>query len=141
MTGGNGTCGDEGKRGGVPRGGEQHPILILFAPVGDDWRESSGLSAGYIPFGHSTSGYSHSPPLGTEGICGATGSLSLHYHCMMRRLQRRPGGRHNFRRGAAYACANTCNFLPIFTPRANLVPSECAFITLLSYISFSEDDA
>ncbi len=25
------------------------------------------LSAGSIPFGHSTSGYSHSPPLGTVG--------------------------------------------------------------------------
>ena len=26
-------------------------------------------------------------------------------------------------------------------PRANLVPSGCAFITLLSYISFAADDA
>ena len=68
-------------------------------------------------------------------------SLPLYHHCMMRCLQRRPGGRHKFRRGAAYACANTCNFLPIFTPRANLVPSGCAFITLLSYFSFSADDA
>ena len=46
-----------------------------------------------------------------------------------------------FRRGAAYACANTCNLLPIFTPRANLVPSGCVFITLLSYIPFSAEGA
>ena len=33
--------------------------------------------------------------------------------------QRRPGGRHKFRRGAAYACANTCNLLPIL-PRGRI---------------------
>ena len=46
----------------VPKGGEPHLVLLLFAPFGDDWSESQ-LSAGFIPFGHSTSGYSHSPPL------------------------------------------------------------------------------
>ena len=49
---------------GVPKGGEQHPVLLLFAPFGDGRREFQ-LSAGSIPFGHSTSGYSHSPPSGT----------------------------------------------------------------------------
>ena len=77
---------------GVPKGGEQHPVLLLFAPFGDG-RESISypqvpfpsvippavihirplrgrqreyqLSAGSILFGHSTSGYSHSPPSGT----------------------------------------------------------------------------
>ena len=49
---------------GVPKGGEQHPVLLLFAPLRGRQREYQ-LSAGSIPFGHSTSGYSHSPPSGT----------------------------------------------------------------------------
>ncbi len=39
MTEGNGTCGKHQKGGNVPEGGEPHPILLLFAPYGDDWRE------------------------------------------------------------------------------------------------------
>ena len=130
MTGGNGTCGDEGKRGGVPGGGEQHLILILFAPFGDDWRELR-----LIRRLHSLRSFHQRlftfAPVGDGGDMQdcEVHSLPLYHHCMMRCLQRRPGGRHKFRRGAAYACANTCNFLPIFTPRANLVPSGCIFIT------------
>ena len=85
----------------VPKGGEQHPVLLLFAPFGDDWGEqvyypqvtfpsvippavihirplrgrlgrAGLLSAGCIPFGHSTSGYSHSPPSGTIGESRST---------------------------------------------------------------------
>ena len=41
-------------------------------------QRAGGLSAGYIPFGHSTSGYLHSPPLGTEGVSGAGGIPGIH---------------------------------------------------------------
>ena len=78
-----------------------HQRLCTFAPFGDDWGEqvyypqvtfpsvippavmhirplrgrlgrAGLLSAGYIPFGHSTSGYAHSPPSGTIGESRAT---------------------------------------------------------------------
>ena len=32
----------------VPEGGEPHPILLLFAPFGDDWRE--GIDYPQVPF-------------------------------------------------------------------------------------------
>ena len=50
----------------VPKGGESHQSCSCSPPSGTEG-ESCLLSAGSIPFGHSTSGYSHSPPSGTAG--------------------------------------------------------------------------
>ena len=41
----------------VPVGGEPHPLFLLFAPFGDGSGCGFLLSAGSIPFGHSTRGY------------------------------------------------------------------------------------
>ena len=41
----------------VPEGGEPHPLFLLFAPFGDGSVCGFPLSAGSIPFGHSTRGY------------------------------------------------------------------------------------
>ena len=49
---------------GVPKGGRTTPSLAPVRPLRGRQREYQ-LSAGSIPFGHSTSGYSHSPPSGT----------------------------------------------------------------------------
>ena len=36
------------ERGSVPKGGEPHPVLLLFAPFGDDWRVC--ISYPQVPF-------------------------------------------------------------------------------------------
>ena len=46
--------------------GANHIQSCSCSPPSGTVREYLSLSAGSIPFGHSTSGYSHSPPLGTE---------------------------------------------------------------------------
>ena len=101
MTEGHGTCGQPTGGRKRPQRGRTTSSLVLFAPFGDDWGEqvyypqvtfpsvippavmhirplrgrlgrAGLLSAGYIPFGHSTSGYAHSPPSGTIGESRAT---------------------------------------------------------------------
>ena len=46
--------------------GANHIQTCSCSPPSGTIREYLSLSAGSIPFGHSTCGYSHSPPLGTE---------------------------------------------------------------------------
>ena len=46
--------------------GANHTQSCSCSPPSGTIREYLSLSAGSIPFGHSTRGYSHSPPLGTE---------------------------------------------------------------------------
>ena len=57
----------------VPKGGEQEQDWVLFAPFGT-LPLSRCLSAGFIPFGHSTSGYWKLAPFGDrrlpEEACG-----------------------------------------------------------------------
>ena len=101
MTEGHGTCGQPTGGRKRPQRGRTTSSLVLFAPFGDDWGEqvyypqvtfpsvippavmhirplqgrlgrAGLLSAGCIPFGHSTSSYAHSPPSGTIGESRST---------------------------------------------------------------------
>ena len=67
MTEGHGTCGQASGGRNRPQGGR---TTLNLAPVRPLWGRLERvylLSAGSMTFGHSTSGYSHSPPLGTGG--------------------------------------------------------------------------
>ena len=65
MTEGHGTCGQAKLGRNRPQGGRTTPNLTPVRPLWGRLERVVRLSAGFIPFGHSTSGYSHSPPLGT----------------------------------------------------------------------------
>ena len=51
-----------------PRRGRTTPSLAPVRPLWGRLESVYQLSAGSIPFGHSTRGYSHSPPLGTGSL-------------------------------------------------------------------------
>ena len=65
MTEGNGTCGEAPGERERPQGGRTTPSLAPVRPLWGRLESVYLLSAGSMTFGHSTRGYSHSPPLGT----------------------------------------------------------------------------
>ena len=72
MTEGHGTCGQPTGGRKRPQRGRTTSSLAIVRPLRGRLGRAGLLSAGYIPFGHSTSGYSHSPPSGTIGESRST---------------------------------------------------------------------
>ena len=67
MTEGHETCGQPTVGRNRPQRGRTTSSLAPVRPLRGRLERGDQLSAGSIPFGHSTRGYSHSPPSGTVG--------------------------------------------------------------------------